>query len=64
MTLFYDPKDSDDLREIENVLKRGGIGYTLREEPEKGLAPFQVHVAEEDIPRAEDLLMKKERAGH
>lgn len=58
MTLFYDPVDGEDLQRVEKILKSGGVEYCLREEPEKRLAPFQIHVAEEDIPRAEELLRK------
>ncbi len=59
MTLFYDPVDEADLNRVEQILKGGGIEYFLREEPEKGLGPRQVHVAEEDIPLAEDLLLRQ-----
>lgn len=58
MTLFYDPLDGNDQERVENILKKGGVEYFLREEPEKRLAPFQIHVAEEDMPRAEELLRK------
>lgn len=60
MAMFYDPKDSADLARVEAILKQGGIEYFLRREPEVGLGPLQVHVAEEDIPRAEKLLRKEE----
>lgn len=53
---FYDPKDEADLGKVESALKTGGIEYFLRREPEKGIGPMQVHVAEEDVPRAEELL--------
>lgn len=56
MTLFYDPVDEGDQLRIEEILRKGGMEYFLREEPEKNLAPCQIHVAEEDIPRAEKLL--------
>ncbi|OGT98906.1 MAG: hypothetical protein A2X80_00410 [Geobacteraceae bacterium GWB2_52_12] len=55
---FYDPKDEADLGKVEAALKTGGIEYFLRREPEKGIGPMQVHVAEEDVPRAEELLRK------
>lgn len=53
---FYDPKDAVDLGKVEDVLKAGGIEYFLRREPQEGIGPLQVHVAEEDLPRAEELL--------
>jgi hypothetical protein len=60
MAMFYDPKDSADLARVETILKEGGIEYFLRSEPQSGIGPLQVHVAEEDIPRAEKLLRKEE----
>ncbi len=56
MTRFYDPKDDKDLARVEAVLQKGGIEYFLRREPEAGIGPLQVHVAEEDVPKAEKLL--------
>lgn len=56
MALFYDPKDATDLARVEAVLKKGGIEYSLRREPEKGIGPMQVHVAEEDMAKAEKLI--------
>lgn len=61
MTLFYDPANEEDLERIEQILKNGGIEYVLRHEPETGLGPFQVHVAEEDLPLAEELLSRVTR---
>ncbi len=60
MTRFYDPKDDADLARVEAVLQKGGIEYFLRRDPEAGIGPLQVHVAEEDIPKAEKLLRKDE----
>lgn len=60
MALFYDPKDAADLARVEAVLRHGGIEYFLRREPEAGIGPMQVHVAEEDLPHAEKLLRKEE----
>ena len=57
---FYDPKDVDELAWVESVLKKGGIEYFLVGEPEAGIAPLQVHVAEEDVPHAEELLRNTE----
>ncbi len=60
MAMFYDPKDPTDLARVEAILKHGGIEYYLRREPEAGIGPMQVHVAEEDLPHAEKLLRKEE----
>lgn len=55
MARFYDPKDETDLARVESILKGGAIEYFLRE---GGINPpgKEIHVAEEDIPRAEELL--------
>ncbi len=59
MVRYYDPKDAADLARVEAVLKKGGIEYFLRGEPEAGIGPMQVFVAEEDLPKAEELLPKR-----
>jgi len=61
MTRFYDPRDEKDLARIESILRAGGIEYFLRREPIDGIGPMQVHVAEEDLPRAEELLARPTR---
>jgi hypothetical protein len=58
MALFYDPVDEADLYRVEAVLSENGIEYFLRREPVQGIGPSQIHVAEEDIPRAEEILFK------
>jgi hypothetical protein len=58
MALFYDPSDEADLSRVESILSENGIEYFLRREPVQGIGPSQIHVAEEDIPRAEELLIK------
>lgn len=60
MVKFYDPRDEIDLARVEAILSNGGIEYFLSREPEAGIGPLQVHVAEEDLPRAERLLRKDE----
>ena len=60
MARFYDPRDEADLARVEAILRRGGIEYFLRREPEEGIGPLQVHVAEEDLPRAEILLQQED----
>lgn len=59
MVRFYDPKDAADLARVEAVLKKGAVEYFLRREPEAGIGPMQVFVAEEDLPLAEELLPSK-----
>jgi hypothetical protein len=59
MVLFYDPRDERDLLRVESILRDGGIEYTLRPEPVGGIGPCQVHVAEEDLPQAEELLRQR-----
>lgn len=60
MALFYDPMDEKDLARIKTILDKGGIEYFLRREPELGIGPMQVLVAEEDIPLAEKLLRRED----
>ena len=59
MVRFYDPRDEADLFRVETLLKKGGIEYFLLPGQEKGIGPLQVHVAEEDIPKAEELLQQR-----
>jgi len=61
MTRFYDPRDEKDQARVEAILQAGGIEYFLRGEPVSGIGPMQVHVAEEDLPRAEELLLRQTR---
>ena len=60
MVKFYDPRDAADQAWVEAILREGGIEYFLNREPEAGIGPMQVHVAEEDFPHAEKLLRKEE----
>lgn len=59
MTRFYDPRDEKDLARVETILQAGGIEYFLRRETVSGIGSMQVHVAEEDLPRAEELLLRR-----
>ena len=54
---FYDPKDDADLARVEAVLHKGGIEYSLAKAPEKTGISVQIVVAEEDVPKAEELLL-------
>lgn len=58
MVKFYDPKDGADQARVEAILRARGIEYFLVPEPQEGIGPQQIHVAEEDLPAAEDLLRK------
>ena len=58
MVKFYDPKDGADLARVEALLRGGGIEYFLLPEPQEGIGPKQIHVAEEDLPAAEELLRR------
>lgn len=57
MARFYDPKDETDRSSVETVLRKGGIEYFLRRERgDTGM--LEIYVAEEDLPRAEELLIR------
>lgn len=56
MVSFYDPHDSSDQKHVEQLLRRGGIEYFLRENPAAELGTRQILVAEEDLPAAEIFL--------
>ncbi len=56
MVRFYDAKDKAELEKVERLLKAGGIEYFLVPGKTTGIAPIQIDVAEEDLPKAEELL--------
>ncbi len=56
MVRFYDAKDKAELEKVEKLLKEGGIEYFLVPGKTPGIAPAQIDVAEEDLPKAEELL--------
>ena len=58
---FYDPIDEADLQRVTELLSRGGIEYVLRSTTEPGLHPEEIHVAEEDLPAAEELISRASR---
>ena len=58
MVRFYDPIDRGDQARVEQLLRAGGIEYSLQDEPDVALAASQILVAEEDIPRAEKILSR------
>jgi hypothetical protein len=56
MFKFYDPKDEADLARVESALRKGGVEYFVTtSKPGSGIAA-EIEVAEEDIPRAEELI--------
>lgn len=57
MVKFYDAKNESDLARVEAVLKNSGIEYFVTN-PEKGSVAGEIAVAEEDLPRAEELLLQ------
>jgi aspartokinase len=61
MVRFYDPKDKHDMARVESILRKAGIEYCLGSESIEGLGPWQIQVAEEDVPKAEELLRLSER---
>jgi hypothetical protein len=58
MVSFYDPLDRSDQIHVEELLRRGGIEYFLTETHGGELDARQILIAEEDLPRAEQLLTK------
>jgi hypothetical protein len=58
MTKFYDPKDAADLARIEALLHKGGIEYSVAAAPQNTGISKQIEVAEEDVPKAEELLLQ------
>jgi len=59
MVRFYNPKDEADLARVQAILKRGAIEYFLSAAPAGGVTG-EIEVAEEDVPRAEELLLQDE----
>ena len=57
MVRFYDPKDENDLARVEALLIKGSIEYFLADPPAGGTVR-QIEVAEEDVPKAEELLLQ------
>lgn len=65
MVRFYDPKDGADRARVEAVLRKGGIEYFLAAAPaQAGIAveiEVEIEVAEEDVPKADELLKEATR---
>ncbi len=57
MVKFYDAKTEADLSRVEAVLKQAGIEYSVNSLSERVVCG-EIEVAEEDLPKAEELLLK------
>lgn len=57
MVKFYDAKNESELARVEAVLKQGGIEYFVTNLTE-GSAAKEIEVAEEDLPKAEELILQ------
>lgn len=55
---FYDSRDEKDLTRVESILSRGGIEYSLAPTEAGFDIVSEIQVAEEDVPYAEELLLK------
>jgi hypothetical protein len=58
MVRFYDAKDENDLARVESLLKQGGVEYFLAPVSQGDGKPLEIEVAEEDVPRAEEMLQQ------
>lgn len=56
MVKFYDAKTEADLSRVEAVLKQAGIEYSVKSLAER-VVSGEIEVAEEDLPKAEELLL-------
>jgi hypothetical protein len=53
---FYDPKDEADLARVEELLKNGGIEYSVAAARPGAATAKEINVAEEDVPKAEEIM--------
>jgi hypothetical protein len=58
MVRFYDPKDAKDQARVEALLQHGGIEYFLADPPAGFGTAREIEVAEEDVPKAEEILLQ------
>ncbi|HJV66131.1 MAG TPA: DUF2007 domain-containing protein [Geomonas sp.] len=56
MFKFYDSKDEAELARVESLLKKGGIEYFVTASKAGSGIAAEIEVAEEDIPKAEELI--------
>lgn len=59
MARFYDSVNESDLKQVEGLLKKGGIVYTLRALKGDVALMQEIEVAEEDMDAAERLLCNR-----
>jgi hypothetical protein len=59
MVSFYDPRDREDQSNVEQILSTEGIEYCTRQQTGPGITPQQILVAEEDLPKAEALMLRR-----
>ena len=59
MARFYDTINDSDLRQVESLLKKGGIVYSLRVLGNDMNQMKEIQVAEEDLDAAERMLCGK-----
>jgi len=59
MVSFYDPKNRADQHNVEQILKMAGVEYFTQRESVSGIGPAQILVAEEDVPQAEELFLRR-----
>ncbi|WP_129126208.1 putative signal transducing protein [Geomonas oryzae] len=57
MVKFYDARTEADLSRVEAVLKQAGIEYSVSSLSGR-VVSGEIEVAEEDLPKAEELLLK------
>ncbi|MBJ6750155.1 putative signal transducing protein [Geomonas anaerohicana] len=57
MVKFYDARSEAELARVEAVLKQGGVEYFVTGRAKEDVSG-EIEVAEEDLPRAEELLLK------
>jgi len=57
---FYDSRNDQDLARVEGILRKGGIECFLRQSGTED-AMQEIHVAEEDVSWAEELLEQTHR---
>lgn len=55
MVRFYDPMDKKELGRIEELLTAAGIEFSVMPEQSGSKLPGSIRIAEEDLPRAEEL---------
>ncbi|WP_305044376.1 putative signal transducing protein [Geoalkalibacter sp.] len=63
MVRFYDASNAEEQERVEMLLRGAGIEYFLRE-VSGGMGPAEILLAEEDLPRAEEILARAGRPSY